>query len=93
MAVNERELAILAHLSAQRAILVRLLVLGFLQEPEPAARARLVRDLLRGSPVRPPEQGSPLDPATSDLLAGMTEDEIERIMNEVITHLERRNAA
>ncbi len=89
----QQELMLLAQLGAHRAILVRLLVLKFLGEPDPVGCARAVRELFRATPVVPPREGSNLDPATSDLLASMTDEEIDRIMGEVVAHLERRNAA
>lgn len=91
--IDQRQLALLAHLGAQRAILVQLLVLQLLQEPDPVGRATLLRDLLRQRGVVPPASGTDLDPATSDLLAAMTEEEIERIMEQVIGHLACRTAA
>ncbi len=92
MSLSRQELLLFAHLSAQRAVLVRLLVLTFLQEPDPLQAVRLVRDLFRESPVQPPPE-SGLDPAVSDLLAGTADEEVERIMAEVEAHLLRRLAA
>ncbi len=90
--MQQHELMFLAQLSAQRTLLVRLLVLTFLNEPEPVQAVRLVRELFRASPVQPPAD-SGLDPAVSDLLAGMTDEEIDRILTEVEAHLVGREPA
>ncbi len=92
MSPSRQELLLLAHLGAQRAILLRLLVLTLLREPDPLGTVRLVRELFRDHPVQPPAE-SGLDPAVSDLLAGMADEEVERIMGEVEAHLRRRLAA
>ncbi len=87
--MRQTELVLLAHLSAQRAILSRLLVLTFLAEPDPPQAVRLVRGLFRANPVQPPPE-SGLDPAVSDLLASVTDEEIDRILTEVEAELAAR---
>ncbi len=87
--MRQTELVLLAHLSAQRAILSRLLVLTFLAEPDPLQAVRLVREMFRANPVQPPPE-SGLDPAVSDLLAGMADEEVERILSEVEDQLAAR---
>ncbi len=92
MSPSRQELLLLAQLGAQRAILLRLLVLTLLQEPDPLRSLLLVREIFRDNPVQPPAE-SGLDPAVSDLLAGMADEEVERILGEVEAHLRRRLAA
>lgn len=89
--MNEQQLTILAELSALRAVLVRLQVLGLLSEPDPLAAARTMRAMLTERPTIPPAE-NPFDAATSDLLAGMTDERIEAIMDEVVAVLTDRLA-
>ena len=85
--MNEQLLTILAELSAQRTILVRLQVLKLLTEPDPLSAAQALRRLMTAHPTEPPKRDNPFDAATSDLLASMTDERIEAIMNEVVEHL------
>lgn len=84
------QLSATAQLSAHRALIVQLYVLALLQEPDPVGAARIVRLMHRRSPVRPPRSGTPLNPAVSDLLASMADEEIESVMEEIEEHLAAR---
>lgn len=86
--MNQFELTILAQLSAQRELLVTLFVYRFLQEADPLGAACLVKAMFDESPTTAPRDGTSLDPATSDLLAAMTDEVIEDIMDRVIERLE-----
>ncbi|MDH3664283.1 MAG: hypothetical protein OEU92_30445 [Alphaproteobacteria bacterium] len=86
--MNQFELTILAQLSAHREMLVTLFVYRFLQEANPLKAAYLVKDMFDDSPTTAPRDGTCLDPATSDLLAAMTDEAIEDVMERVIERLE-----
>jgi hypothetical protein len=85
--MNEQILTVLAELSAQRAILVKLQVLKLLTEPDPLSAALALQKLITAQPTQPPTFDNPFDPATSDLLAGMTDDRIEAVMGDVVNQL------
>lgn len=86
--MNQFELTILAQLSAHRELMVTLFVYRFLQEANPLKSAYMVKDMFEDSPTTAPRDGTCLDPATSDLLAAMTDEAIEDIMERVIERLE-----
>ena len=86
--MNQFELTILAQLSAHRELLVTLFVYRFLQEPNPLKAAYMVKDMFDDSPTTAPRDGTCLDPATSDLLAAMTDEAIEDVMDRVVERLE-----
>jgi len=86
--MNQFELTILAQLSAHRELLVTLFVYRFLQEADPLKSAYIVKDMFDDSPTTAPRDGTCLDPATSDLLAAMTDEAIEDVMDRVIERLE-----
>ena len=86
--MNQFELTILAQLSAHRELMVTLFVYRFLQEANPLKAAYMVKDMFDDSPTTAPRDGTCLDPATSDLLAAMTDEAIEDIMDRVIERVE-----
>ena len=86
--MNQFELTILAQLSAHRELLVTLFVYRFLQEANPLKAAYIVKEMFDDSPTTAPRDGTCLDPATSDLLAAMTDEAIEDVMERVIERLE-----
>jgi hypothetical protein len=86
--MNQFELTIMAQLSAHRELLVTLFVYRFLQEVNPLEAAFTVKDMFDDSPTTAPRDGTSLDPATSDLLAAMTDEAIEDVMDRVIERLE-----
>ncbi|MEM7043443.1 MAG: hypothetical protein AAF543_11595 [Pseudomonadota bacterium] len=86
--MNQFELTLLAQLSAHRELLVTLFVYRFLQEANPLKAAWTVKDMFDDSPTTAPRDGTCLDPATSDLLAAMTDEAIEDVMDRVIERLE-----
>ncbi len=91
--MNEQLLTVLAELSAQRAILVKLQVLKLLTEPDPLSAALALQKLITAQPTQPPACANPFDPATSDLLAGMTDERIEAVMSEVVEQLRSKMTA
>lgn len=86
--MNQLELTVLAQLSAHRELLVTLLAYRFIQEPEPLRAARMVRDMFASTPTTAPREGTTLDPATSDLLAAMTDEAVDDVMARVLERLE-----
>jgi hypothetical protein len=86
--MTQFELTLLAQLSAHRELMVTLFVYRFLQEANPLKAAYLVKDMFDDSPTTAPRDGTCLDPATSDLLAAMTDEAIEDVMDRVIERLE-----
>ena len=81
-------LTLLAHLSAHRRLLVNLYAGRCMNEEAPAEEARRLRTAFDQAPTQAPEDGSGLDPATSDLLAAMTDEMIQDILSRVISRVE-----
>ncbi|MGI9435087.1 MAG: hypothetical protein ACR2Q4_09730 [Geminicoccaceae bacterium] len=86
--MDQFELTILAQLSAHRELLVTQSVYRFLQEAHPLEAAYTVKEMFADSPTTAPKDGTSLDPATSDLLAAMTDEALEDVMERVIERLE-----
>jgi len=81
-------MTILAQTSALREMLVNLHVHRFLEEPDPVGAAKIARTIMTQAPTLPPKGGNNLDPATSDVLAAMTDEAVESMMDRVIEKLE-----
>ncbi|MDS4012396.1 MAG: hypothetical protein RKK15_13460 [Defluviicoccus sp.] len=90
--MNSVLMTLLAHLSAQRRLLINAYVSGFLEEDDPLAAAKRLRFSFAERPTQAPEAGTDLDPAVSDLLAAMTDEAIEDFMDRVIGQLQQIDA-
>jgi hypothetical protein len=86
-AVDPLMLTLLAHLSAHRRLLINLYTSTLMDEPGAVRTAEALRETFAKTPTQAPERGSGIDPATSDLLAAMTDEAIEYILDRVIAHL------
>jgi hypothetical protein len=86
--MDEMTIALLAHLSAHRRLLINLYAIGFMTEPDPVEAAELERKKFADAPTQAPERGSGLDPATSDMLAAMTDEAIEDLFDRIVLRLE-----
>ncbi len=82
-------LSLLAHVSAQRRLLINAYACGFLDEPDPVSAARDLQETFSHSPTLAPPNGNGLDPATSDLVAAMTDEAIEDFMERVVAKIEQ----
>lgn len=80
-------LTLLAHLSAHRRLLINLYTSTLMDEPGAVRTAEALRETFAKTPTQAPEGGSGIDPATSDMLAAMTDEAIEHILDRVIAHL------
>jgi hypothetical protein len=81
-------LTLLAHLSAHRRLLINLYTSGLIEDAAPVNVARKLQQSFANAPTQAPENGNSLDPATSDLLAAMTDEAIEDLLDRVILRLE-----
>ena len=86
--MDEMTIALLAHLSAHRRLLINLYAVAFMAETNPVEAAELERKKFADAPTQAPERGSGLDPATSDMLAAMTDEAIEDLLDRVVLRLE-----
>ena len=82
-------LSLLAHVSAQRRLLINAYACGFMDEDDPVAAARELQQTFARSPTLAPPKGNGLDPATSDLVAAMTDEAIEDFMDRVMAKIEQ----
>jgi hypothetical protein len=90
--MDQFALTVLAQLSAQRELLVTLLAHRFLDEPDPIGATEIARKMVAQSPTAPPKESN-LDPATSDLLAAMTDESMADILDRVMDRLEALSRA
>jgi hypothetical protein len=91
-ALDPLKLKLLVETAALRAMLINLYVEKFSGLPDPVAAARALQNTLALSPTKPPVCGNKADPALSDMIAGMTDEAIEAIMQAVVKRLECRVA-
>lgn len=77
-------LTLLAHLSAHRRLLINLYTCRLLGEADPLEQTLALREAFMRAPTHAPEDGSGLDPVTSDMLAAMTDETIDDIMVRVL---------
>lgn len=82
--MDKLELTLMAHASAHRALLINLYAHRLLEEPDPVGAATILREMFASSATIPARNGHELDPATSDLLAAMTDEFIDDITNGII---------
>lgn len=82
-------LSLLAHVSAQRRLLINAYACGFVDEVDPVAAARELQETFSRSPTLAPPSGNGLDPATSDLVAAMTDEAISDFMDRVVAKIEQ----
>ncbi len=82
-------LSLLAHVSAQRRLLINAYACGFMDESDPVAAARELQETFARSPTLAPPSGNGLDPATSDLVAAMTDEAIGDFMERVLAKIEQ----
>ena len=86
--MDEMKISLLAHLSAHRRLLINLYAVGFMALAKPVEAAELERKKFADAPTQAPERGSGLHPATSDMLAAMTDEAIQDLLDRVILRLE-----
>ena len=86
--MDEVTISLLAHLSAHRRLLINLYAVGFMTDPDPVLAAELERKKFADAPTQAPERGGGLDPATSDMLAAMTDEAIADLLDRVVLRLE-----
>ena len=89
MSESEQLLSISAEIGAMRAVLTHTLALRLLEEPDPNTALCIVRAQLTGAATKPPSEPTGLDPAMSDLLAALTDERIEALLEELRARLER----
>ena len=80
---------IFAEINAQRYLLAQLWAQRLLVEPDPLASAIVTKEELRKRATKPPRTGTGLDPATSDVLAAMTDEHIAEIMDQAMALLRK----
>jgi len=91
-ALDPLKLKLLVETAALRAMLINLYVEKFAGLPDPVSAARALQSTLALAPTKPPAAGNKADPALSDMIAGMTDEAIEAIMQAVVKRLEYRLA-
>lgn len=82
-------LSLLAHVSAQRRLLINAYACGFMDESDPVSAARDLQRSFSRSPTLAPPSGNGLDAVTSDLVAAMTDEAIDDFMDRVVAKIEQ----
>ncbi len=91
-ALDPLKLKLLVETAALRAMVINLYVDKYSGLPDPVAAAKALQNTLALSPTKPPASGNKADPALSDMIAGMTDEAIEAVMETVVRRLECRLA-
>jgi len=84
---NEHILAAIAELGALRRVLVHAIALRLIEEPAPMQALDMIGLQLTSVPTQPPLTGSTLDPAVSDLLAALTDERTQSLVDDVRARL------
>jgi hypothetical protein len=82
-------LQLYARIEAQGYLLETLFAMVLQQRPDGVDIAKDVKALMLSMPTQPPKKAKWMDAATSDLLASLTDEAIEKSMDRVIAKVER----
>lgn len=86
--MDQFRLQVLAQTSAHRELIANMYAHRLLNEPDPVGAAMTLKAMFSGLPTVPPRESGDFDPATSDLLAAMTDEAIQDVLDRVIVRLE-----
>lgn len=73
----------MAEIGALRTLIIHAIALRVMEEPDPFMALNVIQGQLTAAPTVPDDGGSTLDPAMSDLLAALTDERIESLMNDL----------
>ena len=73
-------LSAMAEIGALRTLMIHAFALRLLDEPDPATALKVIEAHLTSSPTLPANANTNLDPAISDLLAALTDQRIETLL-------------
>jgi hypothetical protein len=84
---DEFLLAAMAEIGAMRKLMLSALALRLLEETEPLQALEMLGGLVTATPTMPAKAGRPIDPAMSDLLAAMTDEQVSGMIDDLRLHL------
>ncbi len=87
MSHQDHLLAAIAELGALRHLLVHAIALRLVEEPAPLQALDAIGWQLSAVPTQPPASGHNFDPAVSDLLAALTDERTQSLVEEVRARL------
>lgn len=87
MQQDEFLLSAMAQIGAMRKVVLSALALRLLEESEPLAALDMLGNLVKATPTMPANIDRPIDPAMSDMLAAMTDDQVSSIIDDLRVHL------
>jgi hypothetical protein len=87
MQTHDFTLAALAEIGALRNLVVHAVALRLLDEPDPLQTLAFIDHQLTSNQTMPGDVGGALDPAMSDLLAALTDDRTQGLVNDVRARL------
>ncbi len=84
---DEFLLSAMAQVGAMRKLVLSALALRLLEENEPLQALDMLGGLVTATPTMPANTGRAIDPAMSDLLAAMTDDQVASMIDELRGHM------
>ena len=87
MPQDEFILSAMAQVGAMRKLMLSALALRLVEESEPMQALDMLGTLITATPTMPADTGQAIDPAVSDLLAAMTDDQVTDMIDELRVHL------
>ena len=83
MAFDKMTMAAMAEIGAIRNVFVHAVALKLLEDPDPVRTLSMIDRHLTAAPTEPTDSGGALDPAMSDMLAAMTDDRTQALIEDV----------
>jgi len=80
---NDLMLAAIAEIGAIRSVVVHAIALRLLEEPDPLQTLAVMDRQITAEPTLPADTAGALDPAMSDLLAALTDDRRQALVDDV----------
>lgn len=76
-------LSAMAEIGALRNLVLHAVTLRLIEEPAPLQVLEMIGGQLAAAPTRPGDTGGALDPAMSDHLAALTDERMQRLVEEL----------
>lgn len=87
MQQDEFLLAAMAQIGAMRKLVLSALALRLAEESEPLQALNMLGGLVTATPTMPANTNREIDPAMSDLLAAMTDEQVSSMIDDLRLHL------
>ncbi len=84
---DEMMLAAMAQIGAMRKLVLSALALRLVEESEPLQALDMLGGVVTNTPTLPANTGGNLNPAMSDMLAAMTDEQVGSMIDDLRLHL------